>query len=45
MKTISTILISVSTISNRNGNSIFCSDFTGRNIGIGSGYKFLGAWN
>jgi len=33
MKTrVSNINIS-STISNRNGGSIFCSDFTGRNIG------------
>jgi hypothetical protein len=40
MKTIVSNITSSSTINSRNGNGIFCSDFTGRNIAdTGSGFK------
>jgi hypothetical protein len=39
MKRSTSISISINTINSRNGNGIFCSDFTGRNI-VDGGYGF-----
>jgi len=40
MKTYRNILTNSSTINSRNGNGVFCSGFTGRNIAdTGSGFK------
>ena len=33
-----------STINSRNGEGIFCSDFTGRNIGTDTGYGDIVDW-
>ena len=45
MKTRTYISISTSTTNSRNGNGIFCSDFTGRNIAdTGSGFKDIIDW-
>jgi hypothetical protein len=41
--TISTRISSIPTTVSRNGNGVFCSDFTGRNI-TGTGYKDIIDW-
>ena len=41
MKTYRHISTIITSTSSRNGISIFCSDFTGRNNGIDTGYGFL----
>lgn len=39
------ISVSINTTTSRNGNGIFCSDFTGRNIAdTGSGFKDIIDW-